>query len=443
MTDALFRVGFATATSGTIDIAIGAAIRSASIGDYLTPSEAGIADGQRVEYFITDGNNLAVGVGVYSTTGPTLARDTNEKRWTGSGSLNTSKLSLSGSAKVYLTPVTTLATRTETAIATSATSLTPNVDNIDVYRYTALAANITINAPIGTPYDGQPLLFEFRDDNTQRNVSWNVVFAGGVLPGNTADSTVYQRNVLFKWNASRAKWVLERTWDETAAYATISYVGGKTAFSAATGNNPSAAINALTGGSNTSPSLNDVILAYVVLDGTADLTLTMNSSGYTKLGELYSDDTRDTNMALFAKYSDGTETTCIATNQIGQLAVLAVEVWRGCEIGSPLDIALQTATGASDYRANPPSATPVTAGAFISVCGGCISANTTVLSSSELTNFIAVQTSTVPGPAVGVGYVTGTVGVAFDPATFTGSSANDNTNSWAAMTAVLRPRSLN
>lgn len=98
----LNRVRFATATTGTSDIAIGAAVRSASDGDCLTPAEAGAANGDRLVYFIVDGNNFAHGTGVYSTTGPTLARDAGEKRWNGS-TYAAGKLTLSGAAKVFVT----------------------------------------------------------------------------------------------------------------------------------------------------------------------------------------------------------------------------------------------------------------------------------------------------------------------------------------------------
>ncbi|MCA8906130.1 MAG: hypothetical protein KDA43_15165 [Hyphomonas sp.] len=92
----LNRVKFATSTPGTSDIAVGA--RESS---FLTPALAGASNGEQYSYFIVDGDNFAHGVGTYSTSGPTLQRDSNEISWNGS-SYSAGKLSLSGSAVVHL-----------------------------------------------------------------------------------------------------------------------------------------------------------------------------------------------------------------------------------------------------------------------------------------------------------------------------------------------------
>lgn len=99
----LNRVKFSTSTTGTSDIAIGAAVRSATQGDYLTPAEAGALNGDVLPYFIQDGAGFAHGKGTCSTTGPTLVRDAGEMRWNGS-TYAAGKLSLSGNAKVFLAP---------------------------------------------------------------------------------------------------------------------------------------------------------------------------------------------------------------------------------------------------------------------------------------------------------------------------------------------------
>lgn len=90
------RVKFATATTGTSDIAVGARAQG-----YLTPALAGVGNGDVVPYFIEDGDNFAHGVGTYSTTGPTLARDTNEVSFNGT-TYAAGKLSLSGTAFVFI-----------------------------------------------------------------------------------------------------------------------------------------------------------------------------------------------------------------------------------------------------------------------------------------------------------------------------------------------------
>lgn len=91
------RVKFATATSGTGNIAIGPAVEG-----FLTPALAGAVNGDQVPYFIVDGANFAHGLGTYSTSGPSLTRDAAERRWNGTA-MATAKLSLSGSAEVFIT----------------------------------------------------------------------------------------------------------------------------------------------------------------------------------------------------------------------------------------------------------------------------------------------------------------------------------------------------
>ena len=71
---------------------------------------------------------------------------------------------------------------------TSASSLTPNIDEHDQETVTALAAGtLTINAPSGTPTNGQKLVIRIQDDGTQRNLSWNATYEviGVTLPTTT------------------------------------------------------------------------------------------------------------------------------------------------------------------------------------------------------------------------------------------------------------------
>lgn len=59
---------------------------------------------------------------------------------------------------------------------TSTTSWTINADITDVAIQTALAGDLTINAPTGTPYDGQSILLRIRDNGTAHALVFNAVF---------------------------------------------------------------------------------------------------------------------------------------------------------------------------------------------------------------------------------------------------------------------------
>ena len=90
--------------------------------------------------------------------------------------------------------------------AASASSLTPDISASDVYAYTALAAGLTINAPIGTPLDGDKLIFRLLDNGTSRSLTWNGTYTviGVTLPtATTISKTTYVGCI---YNANNTRW---------------------------------------------------------------------------------------------------------------------------------------------------------------------------------------------------------------------------------------------
>jgi hypothetical protein len=90
--------------------------------------------------------------------------------------------------------------------AASASSLTPSIATADVYAYTALAANLTINAPTGTPVDGDKLIFRLLDNGTTRTLTWDATYTviGVTLPtSTTANKTSYIGCI---YNANNTRW---------------------------------------------------------------------------------------------------------------------------------------------------------------------------------------------------------------------------------------------
>ena len=90
--------------------------------------------------------------------------------------------------------------------AASASSLTPDISVSDVYAYTALAAGLTINAPNGTPLDGDKLIFRLLDNGTARALTWNATYTviGVTLPTTTtANKTTYVGCI---YNANNTRW---------------------------------------------------------------------------------------------------------------------------------------------------------------------------------------------------------------------------------------------
>jgi len=90
--------------------------------------------------------------------------------------------------------------------AASASSLTPSVATADVYAYTALAAGLTINAPTGTPVDGDKLIFRILDNGTSQTLTWDATYTviGVTLPtATTASKTTYVGCI---YNANNTRW---------------------------------------------------------------------------------------------------------------------------------------------------------------------------------------------------------------------------------------------
>lgn len=96
-----------------------------------------------------------------------------------------------------------------TGSETSNTSLTINSDSYDRYTLTAMAGATTINAPTGTPVDGQRLVIRMKDNGTARALTWNAAFRASsdlALPTTTViNKTLYCG---FMYNSADSKWDL-------------------------------------------------------------------------------------------------------------------------------------------------------------------------------------------------------------------------------------------
>lgn len=77
---------------------------------------------------------------------------------------------------------------------TSTSTLTFSWDTDELSILTAMAANVTIASPSGTPVDGQLINFRFKDNGTSRTITWNAIFRaiGITLPtATTISKTLY------------------------------------------------------------------------------------------------------------------------------------------------------------------------------------------------------------------------------------------------------------
>lgn len=168
-------------------------------------------------YAATDSSaNWEVGLGTYSTSGPTLTRTTIL-----SSSNSGSAVTFSGTVNVFLTypssrvgyingDGTTLqpGLRIDPRVTstTTASSLIPDVSTTDIYAYTALASALTINAPTGTPLNGDKLIFRLLDNGTARALTWNATYTviGVTLPTTTTVSKTTYVGCIY--NADNTRW---------------------------------------------------------------------------------------------------------------------------------------------------------------------------------------------------------------------------------------------
>lgn len=97
--------------------------------------------------------------------------------------------------------------RLSTTVSTA--SLTPNIDNYNIYDVTALGAGMTINAPIGTPNDGDILVFRIKDDGTTRALTWNAAFQNVSGLATITTTTVSKWHVIgAMYSAAATKWLV-------------------------------------------------------------------------------------------------------------------------------------------------------------------------------------------------------------------------------------------
>lgn len=216
----------------------------------------------------------------------------------------------------------------------------------------------------------------------------------------------------------------------------ITYVGGITTTSDCL-SGATVSLTSLTGGSDSSASAGDVVIAAVSKAATGLISTTI--SGYVKIAESYSDDNTDTNFSFFYKVMGPTPDTSFVVPSSGANfngLTVAVQVWRGVDPARPLDVLSTSASGINTGQPNPPAITPSTSGAIIIAAGGN-GGNGGVFTSSDLSNFITAFVFNSQSSTIGMGSYAWSSG-AFDPAQF-GGGTTSVAASWGAATLALRP----
>lgn len=88
----------------------------------------------------------------------------------------------------------------------STSTLAPNLSNYNIYTVTALATNITISTPTGTPVNGEVIVIRIKDNGTTKTITWGSGFVGigDTLLANTTAGKWHYVNGMY--NSSTSKW---------------------------------------------------------------------------------------------------------------------------------------------------------------------------------------------------------------------------------------------
>lgn len=222
---------------------------------------------------------------------------------------------------------------------------------------------------------------------------------------------------------------------------TPALVGSKNTGWPGTTSNQTVSLTDLTGGTDSAPQEGDVVIvSYFMTFGTGSPTLSMITSGYTTLAEVYVADTYQTRTHGYMKRMGAVPDTSFIVSGTGNSSNaggVIVLVFRGVDPTTPLDdVAVTTASSPNGGRPTPPAITPTTANSLIVMSAGAGGA-TPALMTSGLSNFVArIQgdTYTVNGGAGTANWVGGT----YTPIQW-GGSTTSNQASWTAFTLVLKP----
>lgn len=178
----------APATASVLSVASGGTGQSSYTNGQLlignttgnTLSKATLTQGAGITITNGAGSITIAATSTGDVVGPASATDNAIARFDGT----TGKLIQNSSATITdggkLTADGGITTRTTSTA--SGSSLTPDVSTTDLYAYTALAANLTIAVPTGTPSDGDKLLFRFLDNGTTRTITFTGGVSGGFRP---------------------------------------------------------------------------------------------------------------------------------------------------------------------------------------------------------------------------------------------------------------------
>lgn len=146
---------------------------------------------------------------LYSTAAGTLTAGTLPVLAGGTGTTTPSIVAGTNVTVAGTWPNQTISTGIRVVVIADGTTVTMNADTTDIATQanTQAVSTLTINAPTGTPVNGQKIIFRLLSTNIQ-TFAWNAVFQGSndlALPSTSTGSSKYDY-MGFIWNSTNSKW---------------------------------------------------------------------------------------------------------------------------------------------------------------------------------------------------------------------------------------------
>lgn len=220
----------------------------------------------------------------------------------------------------------------------------------------------------------------------------------------------------------------------------LQYVGGKSFSGAGRITSENIILTDLTGGIDTQPSENDIVLVSYSSGDNGAYGLSIITAGYTNDVSLYSNDNYDVNFIISHKIMGSTPDTSVDISRVSSTSdarAVAIHVWRNINLTNPLDVTPTTATGINTSYTTPPPITPISSGAVI-ICSGAHGEDTfNSYSNPGFSNWITVGYPDDNDTSIFIGSVNWTSGT-YTPPTVTVNN-DSSAAAWAGATIALRP----
>jgi hypothetical protein len=236
------------------------------------------------------------------------------------------------------------------------------------------------------------------------------------------------------------------------ARAAISFVGSCSA-NGGNGANATLDLTSLSGGSDTSPSTDDlVIVAYGNADAdnsnlNMDAAALLTGNGYTEAADLFSNDTFDANLGVYWKIMGATPDTEAVADNVGGADTdtpAVCMVFRGVDTSSPMDATDVEATGLDTMDPDPGEINHNNPSGVWTVIVGANAHNlgntTFTFPTGYTTDAAQIAGNDTSDGVVGMGYNTSPSDPE-NPGVMTDSGSDSTSFAWAAVTMALRPAS--